>query len=163
DIEGQYNVLVSWCDTKRHVTWRTTQRPQMEDGIQNPAAEEVETIREDEIAASHPKVEVVPDSDILVLPQTADTIEEAVREMGGSVTIIRRLGKSAIKRLIKEGAIRDDEGEDLIEEMDKKSPPEYVNQSKEMVDAAGIKGETGKKHALVYRTWVVLKVKGEER
>jgi hypothetical protein len=163
DIEGQYNVLVSWCQTKRHVTWRTKKQPEMEEGVENPAADEVDDIRQEEVETARPNVEVVPDSDILVLPQTADTLEEAVREMGGSVTVIRRLGKAAVRRLIKEGAIREDEGEDLIEAMDKKSPGELVNQSKEMVDAAGIKGSEGKKHALVYRTWTMLKVKGEER
>src|SRR5262249_27578610 len=105
------------------------------------------------------------DSDILVMPATADTLDEAVRDMGGSVTIIRRLGKMAIRRLITEGAIREDEGKELIEEMDKKKPPEYVDQAAELAsDIAGIKGEgKRKKDALVYRTWTMLKVKGEER
>src|SRR5215469_1659362 len=102
DIEGQYNVLVSWNKRKRHVTWRTTTKPEMDEGMQNPAAEEVETIQEDEVEAACPEVEVIPDSDLLVMPATADTLDEAVRDMGGSVTIIRRLGKSAIRRLIKE-------------------------------------------------------------
>ena len=37
DIEGQYNVYVSWCSRKRHVTWRTQVQPEMMEGVPNPA------------------------------------------------------------------------------------------------------------------------------
>lgn len=161
DVEGQYNVYVSWVDRKRNVTWRTKGSPEIEVGLPNPAAEEIDDIKEDEIAEAHPEVEVISDSDILVMPQTADSLEEAIAD-GGSVTIIRRWGKAKIKQMIRSGAVRKEPGEELIDQMQKKSPPEDVNASKKMVDAAGIKGQ-GKKHALVYETFTVLEVKGERR
>lgn len=161
DVEGQYNIYVSWVDRKRNVTWRTKGAPEIEEGVPNPAADEVDDIQEDEISESHPEVEVISDSDVLVLPQTADSLEEAIAD-GGSVTIIRRWGKAKIKKMIRDGVIREDEGDALINQMQKKSPPENVNASKKMVDAAGIQGE-GKKHALVYETFTVLEVKGERR
>ena len=159
DIEGQYNVYVSWCSRERHVTWRTQVQPEMMEGTPNPASEPVTDIRHETIEAMHPEVEVIADADICVLPTTADTIEEALAE-GGSVTIIRRWGKAKIKQMIKDGAIRKDAGDELIERMAKKSPPEVVNQSKTLADAAGIKGE-GKKHALVYETFCMLDIKDE--
>ena len=159
DIEGQYNVYVSWCSRERHVTWRTQVQPEMMEGTPNPASEPVTDIRHATIQAMHPEVEVIADADICVLPTTADSIEEALAE-GGSVTIIRRWGKAKIKQMIRDGAIRKDEGDDLIERMAKKSPPEVVNQSKTLADAAGIKGE-GKKHALVYETFCMLDIKDE--
>jgi hypothetical protein len=144
DFEGQYNVYVSWCRRKRHVTWRAQVQPEMMEGVPNPAMQPMLDIRHEEIEAMHPEVEVIADADILVLPITADSIEEALAE-GGSV---RRWGKAKIKQMIRDGAIRKDEGEDPIERMAKKGPPEVVNQAKTLYDAAGIKGE-GKKHALV--------------
>ena len=68
----------------------------------------------------HPEVEVLADADIMVLPSTADTIEEALAE-GGSVTIIRRWGKAKIKQMIRDGAIRKDAGDELTERLAKKA------------------------------------------
>ena len=159
DIEGQYNVYVSWCSRERHVTWRTQVQPEMMEGTPNPASEPMTDIRHETVEAMHPEVEVIADADICVLPTTADSIEEALAE-GGSVTIIRRWGKAKIKKMIRDGAIRKDEGDALIGRMAKKSPPEVVNQSKTLADAAGIKGE-GKKHALVYETFCMLDIRDE--
>lgn len=163
DVTGQYNIYVSWNERKRHVTWRTTSLPKIEGtDIDNPAAVEHEDIKHETIVAGIPEVEVIADSDILVLPHTADSMEEAIAD-GGSVTIQRRWGKAKIKRMIKQGAIRKDEGEALIEELAKKGPPEYVDADKKQVDAAGIHGNSGKKFALVYETHMNLEVKGTLR
>jgi hypothetical protein len=159
DVEGQYNIYINWCTRKRHVTWRAAVQPELMQGVPNPASTPVLDIRHEEIEAMHPEVEVLADSDICVLPTTADSIEEAIEE-GGSVTIIRRWGKAKIKQMIKDGAIRKDEGNDLIKRMDKKGPPEVVNQSKTLLDAAGIRGE-GKKHALIYEVFTKLEIKDE--
>ncbi len=165
DIEGQYNLLVSWCDRKRHVTHRITQKPELEEGMPNEAAEEVETIEEQEVRAMHPSVEVLSDTDVLVLPAAADSIDEAIHDMGGSVSIIRRLSKAGIRRLIRDKAIRKDMGEELLDEMEegKKGPSIRKNLKKEHADAAGIKSEGDKNHALVYRTWTIIEVGGEDR
>lgn len=161
DVEGQYNLYVSWSDRKRHVTYRSKETPELEEGVPNPAAEEVDDIKEEEVSSAHPEVEVISDSDILVLPQTADSLEEAIAD-GGSVTLLRRWGKAKIKKMIRDGVIRKIEGDELCEQLAKKSPPQDVNATKKMVDAAGIKGE-GKKHALVYETFTILEVQGERR
>src|SRR6516164_7575862 len=160
DIEGQYNVYVSWCERKRHVTWRAAVQPEMMEGMPNPAMAPIMDIRHEEVEAAHPEVEVIADSDILVMPITADDIDEALEE-GGSVTIIRRWGKAKLERMIDEGAIRKDEGEAMMEAMSKKSRPEDVDTSKTHADAAGIKGHGGRRYALVYETFTKLKIKGE--
>ena len=160
DIEGQYNVYVSWCKRKRHVTWRAAVQPEMMEGMPNPAMAPIMDIRHEEVEAAHPEVEVIADSDILVMPITADDIDEALEE-GGSVTTIRRWGKAKLERMIDEGAIRKDEGEAMMEAMSKKSRPEDVDTSKTHADAAGIKGHGGRRYALVYETFTKLKIKGE--
>ena len=161
DVTGQYNVYISWSKTKRHVTWRSRGTPEIDEGIPNPAAEEIDDIQEETVDSAHPQVEVIADSDILVLPQTVDSLEEAIAE-GGSVTILRRWSKAKIKQMARDGIIRKDLADDLIDQMQKKGPPHVVNVDKKMVDAAGIKGEV-KKHLLAYETFTVLKVKGERR
>ena len=160
DVEGQYNVYVSWRETKRNVTWRTESTPEIEEGVPNPAAEPVTDMDQEKITASKPDVEVLSDSDILVLPQTCDTLEDAIAD-GGSVSILRRWGKPKIKSLIRDGAIRKDEGESLIAEMQTRSSPGVVDTSKKQINAAGIKGDQGKKYAEVYETWAMLRVDGE--
>src|SRR6516225_811609 len=160
DIEGQYNVYVSWCKRKRHVIWRAAVTPEMAEGMPNPAMQPIIDIRHEEIEAAHPEVEVIADSDILVLPVSADGIDEALEE-GGSVTILRRWTKAKIDRMIDDGAIRADAGKVLKGRLQKKVAPEDVNTAKTLADAAGIKGVQGARHALVYETFTKLKIKGE--
>ena len=163
DVTGQYNIYVGWNERERHVTWRSQSLPKIEGtDIDNPAASVMIDIKHETISAGVPEVEVIADSDVLVLPHTADSMEEAIAE-GGSVTIIRRWGKAKVKKMVKDGAIRKDEGDELIDQMAKKGPPEHVDSDKKMVDAAGIKGQGGKKYAQVYETHMMLEVKGERR
>ena len=162
DVEGQYTVYVSWCRRKRHVVWKTAQAPKTHEGLEVPG-EEIEDIREETIEEAHPEVEVIADADLLVIPATADSLEEAIAA-GGSVTIIRRWSESAVRRLMKEGAIEKTAGQQLIRTMSKKGENTRFNKDKAMVEAAGIKvNENNIKHALCYETWTNLDVDGEER
>lgn len=161
DVEGQYSLYVSWEKRTRHVTWKTTETPELEGGGANPAAEPVETIKHEKIEDQFPCVEVLADADVLVLPATADSIPEAIAA-GGSVTIIRRWTKSKIQQMMREGVVRDDVGKALIGQMSEESPPP-ANKNKVHLEAAGVKKEGGLTFALVYQTWSILKVKGERR
>src|SRR5882757_8523394 len=62
DVEGQYNLYVDWVERKRHVTWKTTTVPDMEDGGENPAAEPVEDVHEKVIKDCFPRTEVLADA-----------------------------------------------------------------------------------------------------
>src|SRR6516162_3516777 len=162
DVEGQYNIYVSWCKRKRHVTWRSAASPELIEGtgMPNPATEPIIDIRHTTVEAAHPEVEVLADSDVLILPVTADDIDEALDE-GGSVTIIRRWTKQKIQQMIDEGAIRKDAGKELQDRLQQKVAPENINTAKTLADAAGIKGIQGARHALVYETFTKLEIKGE--
>ena len=160
DVEGQYNLYVEWVKRERHVTWKTKEAPPMEGSeTPNPAAEPVETIKHQTIKDSYPVVEVLKDCDVLVLPQTADSIVDAIAQ-GGSVTIIRRWTKAKVRQMIRDGVIRKDTGEALIGQM---STEAKEPQKKAHLEAAGIKHEGGLAFALVYQTWSILKVRGERR
>lgn len=154
DVEGQYTIYVSWRERERHVQTRYKRQP-MTAGMENPAAEPVDDIREEVLTDSFPDVEVISDPDLCVLPATAASVEDAI-DSGGSVTVIRRWSKGKIKAMIADGEIDEEKGEDLIEEMTKQSRAKDVDIAKEQLDAAGIK-ERGKV-ALVYEVWTKLKV-----
>jgi hypothetical protein len=160
DVEGQYSIYVSWDKTKRNVTYKVTETPLMPDGsAPNAAAEPVETIKEEKIENGCPCVEVLKDADVLVLPQTASSIPEAIAA-GGSVTIIRRWSKSKVRAMMRDGVIRKDAGKALIGQMTSKQKAGQENQ-KVHLEAAGIKNDGGTKFALVYQTWSEIEVKGE--
>src|SRR5262249_20897399 len=89
DIEGQYNVYVSWAKNVRHVAWKVKKQVAVEDV---ETEDEVDDIAEETIEHGYPVVEVLADADVLVLPFTADSVEEAL-DCGGSATIIRRWSK----------------------------------------------------------------------
>lgn len=162
DVEGQYTVYVSWAENERHVTEKV-KRPVMIEGAID-TGETVDDVEEHEVATGHPCVEVIADSDLLVLPYTVDSLEEAI-SCGGSVTILRRWTKSKIKKMIRDGEINKDAAMSLIEEMDDKVKGKpKTDKAAHMVDAAGIKNSRGTKHALVYETWTVIRIrKGERR
>lgn len=156
DIEGQINLYVGWGSVTRHVVSRETKGLTI-GGVEVKGVDDVEDINEETEVEEGPTVEVLCDSDILVLPTSADSIEDAL-ESSGSVTIQRRWSKAAIRRHMTNGDIEEESGEAIIREMNKKNDMGRANQRKAHADAAGIK-EDGK-YCLVYETWSKLKVDG---
>ena len=161
DIEGQMTVQVTWEERTRHVAYRTKKPPQV-DGEDVEAEEDVEDIKEEEIVSGGPVVTVIPDSDFLVLPATVDSLDQALAE-GGSVTTLCRWSQAKLKRKMKEGEVRDDVAEGLLEELKNDKIQQRPDKGKEMVDAAGIKGDARGKYILLYRTWCMLTIDGERR
>ena len=161
DVEGQYTLYTRWVEQERHVVQRVKQPVEIE-GLET--GDEVDSAEEIEVNSGVPHVEVIADSDLCVLPYTADSLEEAIRS-GGSVTILRRWGKSKIKKMAREGVITKDGAKSLVEEMsDENTGQPKQDKSAHMVDAAGIKNARGSKHALVYETWSIITIrKGERR
>lgn len=158
DVEGQWNVYVAWNKTERKVRYRV-KKPITVDELVEVPGEDVDDIEETTIAANSPVVEVVPDTDVMILPQTADTVAEALFVRGGSVTIIRRWTKGDIKRMIADGDFIEARGEELIDVMDN-GDKQRVDIKKKHADSAGIRD--GGKYYLGYEVWTMLKVDGEQ-
>jgi hypothetical protein len=151
DVEGQYNIYVSWSKRVRHVVRKI--KRQSQEGVGD-----IEDIEEEELTASRPEVEILADSDVLVLPSTADSIEEAIYE-GGSATILRRWTKAKIKEMMASDAIDSKAGEILLDEMQQTRRSIHTpDKEKDAVHAAGIKSDGRGKWALVYEVWLILKL-----
>lgn len=164
DVEGQMTIQVTWRKRERHVVQRKLAPPKVDD-LELATGDDddgVDDIAEETRTEGCPHVMVVADSDLLVLPSTADSLESALDE-GGSVTTIQRWSKARIKQMIKSGEIEREQGDALVEAMQVDNKQSMVDKKKEMVDAAGIKGDGRGKYALVYRTWVNLTIGGERR
>jgi hypothetical protein len=167
DIEGQYNVYVGWSTAARHVVWKTKKSVEVEgvklhddDALDDAPDEDVtEEIEEDVILEDRPTVEVLSDADVMILPITCNSVEEAL-EIGGSVTIIRRWTKAQIKQKADEGELDEDVTDDLLEAMSKVESEGKKDMAKDHADAAGIKAKG--RVAQVYETWTKIKV-GKER
>lgn len=155
DIEGQYNLYVDWNRIERHVVSKQNVPPKVTTpGLPAPIEmedEKVEQLISEKIADEGPAFEVLHDSDVLVLPQTADSIDDALQN-GGSVTIIRRWQKETLKAMMNRGEVVRAAAEELL---DKSSNEDFVRSAaKAHLDAAGIK--SGGKSILGYETWTVL-------
>lgn len=162
DVEGQYNVYVSWSTMARHVSWREEEGLEVTKGVKltkDEGGEDIPTMKSDVVLDEHPVVEVLPDADVLILPATCDSMEEAL-EQGGSVTIIRRWSKAQIKKMMKDKEVSSDMGELLLEGMAQADKSDK-DVAKKHADAAGIKAKG--KQCLGYETWTKLKVDGERR
>lgn len=154
DVEGHYHIYVTWQETKRHTVYK--QQKKLVGGV-----EQDEDIVEQVYKEGRPHVEIIADTDVLVLPSTAESITAALRS-GGSVTILRRWSKAKIKRLIEDGTIEEEAGETLLADMKADRQLDATNKSKRLMDAAGIKTQGDLKHALVYETWTELTIKSNE-
>jgi hypothetical protein len=161
DIEGQYNLYVTWIENKHHVAWRKPRPPDL-DGVELDEDEGEDDIEETEIVHGFPHVEVLADSDVSVLPATADSVDDALSQ-GGSATIIRRWSESKIKQMIADGEIEKKRGRALISTLRSSGKSNQPDKQAKMVDAAGIKITGGSKFAQVYETWSVIKIKKERR
>lgn len=118
DIEGQYNVYVDWMEIRRRIVSRETRGPTMELGgvEQEMPGEEIEDIVEEDIIEQKPVCEILHDTDVLVLPSTADTVEEALAS-GGMAVVLRRWSKGKVEKMIDAGHITDADGKALLDQM----------------------------------------------
>jgi hypothetical protein len=161
DVEGHWNLYVSWEDRKKFTTSRVITQTEV-DGM--PVPDEVEEgtpdVRNEVTIEFGPCVEVVPDTDVVVIPAAADSVDKAL-DMGGSVTILRRWTKEEVKRRIADGDIVEEAGEELIDSMGGTRQNPRTDAKKEHVSAAGQK--EGGKYALIYETWLKIKVGKEMR
>lgn len=184
DVEGQYTVYVDWVETTRHVVSKRKKKATVpigaehmaegsdapgemdttadQEGMEIEVDEEVYDIHEEEIKSGRPHVEVIADSDFLVLPMTSDSLEEAL-EHGGCVTILRRWTPAQLKKMIKRKLVRKDQAEKLLSELRKEDRPGEYDKPKKAVDAAGVHHGVRGKFALVYETWLKLYLDGERR
>ena len=151
DLEGQYNLYVDWDRSERHVVSRETRPPQVQVPGMPPtemAGEEIEDLVFETIVDSGPAFEVLHDTDVLILPGTANSVEDALAK-GGSVTIIRRWTKETLEDLIDKKEVRRAEAEQLLEMSGRAEF--WKDASKASLDAAGIR--RGGKFFEVYETW----------
>lgn len=161
DIEGQYTVYITWNKTTRNVTRRVKKGIKVA-GLEIEAAGEVEDIEEEKISDSYPDVQIIADTDFLVLPATADNIPEAI-EKGGSVTIAQRMTRREVKDKIKEGVFNKEVGELFLKGFGAGENTLLRNTKKEMASEAGIKVSGGKKFALIFQSWKRIKIGKEHR
>jgi hypothetical protein len=150
DIEGQYNLYVDWGEIQRSIVSKVQRPPTIaQDGAQVPIpeAEEIDDIEEEDILDGGPVFEVLHDSDVLVLPATADSVDEAL-EAGGVVVIHRRMSKAKIDGLSDAGEFDAKEAKEL---KDKMKSAEGKDPEKKLNEAVGINAKGSS--ASVWEVW----------
>lgn len=155
DMEGQYNVCVSWVEHERHIVWRKPSDDPEDD-------EDEPDIEEETITTGRPHVEVLADADVFIDPPTADSVQDALAQ-GGSITVLRRWSKSKLRKMLLNDELDKSGARALLKDFGKKHQAGDVDKPKEMVEAAGVKTAGTNKHALVYETWTNLTIDGERR
>jgi hypothetical protein len=152
DVEGQYSVYVSWKKFNRKIKRRI--KMPMDPATGEAHGDDQEALSIEKVVDGSPHVEVLPDSDILILPVTAASVDDALG-VGGSVTVIRRWSKSMVRQMAKDGAITEDAAEGLTTNMDDiANKIGKRNQRKANVEKMGMK--TSGKEIEVFETWTML-------
>lgn len=173
DVEGQYTIYIDWLTTDRHVAYKSDVTSdfdlasmlgeELDEELDKALEEEDEVIVEETVTHAYPKVEIISDSDLLVLPQTANSLEEALAN-GGSVTVRRYWSKSKILQLVEDGQLEEEAGEALAKEMKKIDDGEtYKDTEKEQAKVVGIRKDQRGSHVIVFETWAKMLVDGEKR
>jgi hypothetical protein len=162
DVEGQYNVFVSWEKRTRHVTAKVKKPVEDDDGMET--GDEVEDMAdEEEVVDSGPAFEVLADSDVAVFPSTCQTVEQALED-GGGVVILRRWTKGQIKRKQASGEIDSAAAERILDQMTSvEKAAEIKDVNKDKARAAGLKLSGKTSLAIVFDIWCKLKVDGQRR
>jgi hypothetical protein len=166
DMEGQYNLYVAWADTERHIAYKKnpTLRLVEDDDIEidDPTAEGDEyDVEEETTYHQQPVVDVLADSDVLVLPANAANIGSAISQRG-LVAIIRRWTKAKLQQMADDGEVDEEAAESIIEQMKSdKDDPNAPDAEKKHADAAGITMSDGVKILYGYEVWKLLE-RGDE-
>ena len=164
DVEGQFNLYVSWADAKRYIAYKQPANIEIDElDIPDPDLHEDDyDVVEDEVVHQQPIVEVLADPDVAVFPQTAQNIEHALAQ-GGGAAIIRRWTKAKVQQMIDDEEIDEEAGEALIEQLRAQADdPNAPDAEKKHADAAGIQIDQGMKILVGYEVWTQLKM-GDER
>lgn len=156
DVEGQYNLYVSWREFKRTIK-RRIKTPIDPNTQQALAPEDQDAITIEKITDGIPDVEVLHDADILVRPTTSDSIDDALNR-GGSATILRRYTKTQIEKMKDEGTLDKDASEKYLKDIDQTSNKTgRRNTGKKLVQDQG--QHVSAKELEVYETWTYLKLR----
>lgn len=151
-IEGQYNLYIDWSEVERLLVSRETHGPIDPQTGQEMPGPEIEDINEKLVIEGNPVYEVLHDEDVLVLPQSADSVDEALAADGCAV-VVRRWNGAKIDAMARAGNIREDECGRLKELMEG-SNAEQRDIERHLLEQVGIidKGEK----AQVWEVWTML-------
>lgn len=162
DIEGQLNLYIDWCEFDRQIVSRETRPPMLDImgvAVETPDGEPEPDIEEEDIAEGRPVFRVLHDSDVLVLPHTADSVEQAL-QCGGSVTVVWRWSDENVDGLEEAGEIRADQVEALkASKLGEADIPGLSDLGKRLVKAVGIRGKGS--HIVGLETWTMLPLNKE--
>lgn len=158
DVTGQYSLFVDWNVLERNVV-RKVMKADVETELGTPVegAETFEDIEYETIRDGLPGVMVMDSRDVLVLPATVTSIEDAE-----IVAVVQRLSKDKVRQKIDKEEFDEELGEQLLEEFDRDNNRQ-PNTQKDAAESAGVKLSGKSKCALVYMVWKKLKIAGKRR
>lgn len=162
-VEGQFSVYVDW---DRAVSMHTKKIPfrdeaplgDDEDAPTVAFEDESETDVEDvEETLAIPGVSVVSKDDLAVVPETSDSIDDAI-ENGGMVILRLRVTQGWVEDQMRAGVFSKKAAKKLIEELEtgsqyKGDEDSANNPDKSQAEAAGLKTDGSHNYALIYQCW----------
>jgi hypothetical protein len=165
DVEGQYNIYVGWEDSERHVVYRTKAKAEVEGEASDILDPEADDDMESAVVVHQgPSVEVLSDTDVVVVPVSASSVGDALAK-GGVVAIKRIWSKERLKQAVDDGEIDEEIGELLEDDIaaygtGQEGDPKTA---KKHIDAAGIMSDKDGEAIVIYEMYSRLKVDDERR
>lgn len=158
DISGTYALYMEWIEKTRHVTTKTkVAEKQTELGTDIDGSPEFDDVDHLKVVDQYPDVTVLDPSNVVVLPATAETIDDA-----DVVGIRLKFSKSKIKKYMKDGIFEKKAGKALLENLTKMN--QLPDPAKQSAQAAGVRLDSkGSKSADIFQVWSKIKIGKEER
>jgi hypothetical protein len=161
DIEGQMSLYVDWYEASR----RTARRAEVdvETGPGVSVGKTPDMVEEDEPVGG-PRVELIFDADICVLPATSASVNDALCS-GGHVAILRRWSKRQLEYMVDRGALDSAATKKIIKNIEsyKDDSNTKKDPAKTNYAAAGIKKDGRGAYAHIYEIWTELEIDDEYR
>lgn len=153
DIEGEYLLRVDWRERVRHQAKLMDIATKDEFDNDIPGTEQTQSV-EDEVRDMRPEVYIVPAQDCLLLPATADFIEDCE-----IVCVKLHMTEDMIRACVADGLFDEDQAEKLISNMGAaKGGPGDADPQKRATQAAGVRKGNAVKEAVIYQAWQRLEV-----
>lgn len=162
EVEGQYSIYVYWDKVERFITKKVEAQAEIAPGVYDPD-ETFFDAEDDTIVDERPCIDLIADADLVVLPATIDSIDQA--------EIVARklyLTPSGVRRMIEDGLFTQENGDKLLDLFDQEYDDSGADpQHKRQPEMAGVRlragqGAGGKSRiAIVYEAWVRMRVGGD--
>lgn len=164
EVEGQYSIYVYWDEVERYITKKSEKQVEISKGVFDPDETYLD-VEDDVVTDAGPRVDLISDADLCIVPATVSCIEDAE-------IVCRKLylTPAGVRKMVADGLFTAEGGDALLTLFNKDYDDTNSDQwHKKQAEAAGVRLRAGKgaggkaKIAVVYEVWTKMQIGGDKK